>query len=131
MATSGNVRIVPVEKTIESRNYFLEGSMRSAYLGGAISKKEYDKMFKQHRKAFHNRLAESRIVFPGIENVIFNHPATIVYWDDGTRTVVKVQGSDAFDPEKGLAMAIAKKAFGNKGAYFNEIKKYTEEPSDD
>ena len=60
-----------------------------------------------------------------IKNVIFNPPATIVFWEDGTKTVVKAINED-FDPEKGLAMAISKKAFGNEGNYFNEIKKWTE-----
>lgn len=61
-----------------------------------------------------------------IKDVIFKKPATIVFWTDGTKTVVKCQNDDVFDPEKGLAMAIAKKAFGNKGNYCNEIKKWTE-----
>ena len=61
-----------------------------------------------------------------IVNVIFNDPATIVFWSDGTKTVVKCQEYDTFDPEKGLAMAIAKKALGNKGSYYNTIKKWTE-----
>ena len=58
-----------------------------------------------------------------ITNVIFNDPATIVFWSDGTKTVVKAEG-EPFDPEKGLAMAIAKKALGNKGNYYNEFKKW-------
>lgn len=58
-----------------------------------------------------------------IKNVIFNDPATIVFWDDGTKTVVKAE-NEPFDPEKGLAMAIAKKALGNKGDYYNEFKKW-------
>lgn len=62
---------------------------------------------------------------PEIKNVIFNDPATIVFWSDGTKTVVKAQNED-FDPEKGIAMAIAKKFFGNKGNYFNRIKKWVE-----
>ena len=61
-----------------------------------------------------------------IEKVIFNDPATIVFWSDGTKTVVKTQNGEKFDPEKGLAMAIAKKAFGNKGNYYNHIKKWTD-----
>lgn len=62
-----------------------------------------------------------------IKNVIFNDPATIVFWADGTKTVVKAQGDDTFDPEKGLAMAISKKALGNKGNYCNELKKWLPE----
>lgn len=64
-----------------------------------------------------------------IKNVIFNDPATIVFWMDGTKTVVKAQNEE-FDPEKGLAMAIAKKFFGNKGSYCNEIKKWTKKSGD-
>lgn len=59
-----------------------------------------------------------------IKKVIFNNPATIVFWADGTKTVVKAKNED-FDPEKSLAMAIAKKALGNKGSYFNKIKRWT------
>ena len=62
-----------------------------------------------------------------IKDVIFNDPATIVFWADGTKTVVKCQDGDIFDPEKGLAMAITKKALGNKGNYCNELKKWLPE----
>lgn len=62
---------------------------------------------------------------PSIKKVIFHDPATIIFWSDGTKTVVKAK-NEKFDPEKGLAMAIAKKVYGNKGNYFNEIKKWTE-----
>ena len=61
---------------------------------------------------------------PEIKNVIFNDPATIVFWEDGTKTVVKCQDGDEFDPEKGLAMAIVKKVYGNKGSYCNKLKKW-------
>ena len=76
------------------------------------------------------KMSSSRI--PEIKNVIFNYPATIVFWKDGTKTVVKCQDGDDFDPEKGLAMAIAKKAYGNKGSYCNKLKKWLpkEEPVD-
>ena len=59
-----------------------------------------------------------------IKDVIFNPPATIVFWMDGTKTVVKDQGEVFYDPEKGMAMAVAKKAFGNQGNYYNQFKKY-------
>ena len=61
---------------------------------------------------------------PEIKNIIFNDPATIVFWEDGTKTVVKCQDGDEFDPEKGLAMAIVKRAYGNKGSYCNKLKKW-------
>lgn len=55
-----------------------------------------------------------------IKNVIFNNPATIVLWKDGTKTVVKCQENDTYNPEMGLAMCIIKKMCGNKGNY-NEV----------
>lgn len=61
-----------------------------------------------------------------IKDVIFNDPATIVFWNDGTKTVVKAE-NEPFDREKGLAMAIAKKFLGNKGNYFETFKKYIKE----
>lgn len=64
---------------------------------------------------------------PSIEKVIFHDPATIVFWEDGTKTVVKCGENDIYDPEKGLAMAIAKKALGNEGNYYNQIKKWLPE----
>ena len=63
---------------------------------------------------------------PAIKNVIFNDPATIIFWTDGTKTVVKAQ-DEAYDPEKGMAMAIAKKALGNQGNYCNVFKKWLPE----
>lgn len=67
-----------------------------------------------------------RALIPGMEKVIFNDPATIILWDDGTKTVVKAH-DEPFDKEKGLAMAIAKKALGNRGRYFEVFKEYCEE----
>lgn len=61
---------------------------------------------------------------PEIDNVIFNDPATIIFWKDGTKTVVKSQEGETYDPEKGLAMAISKKALGNKREYYNVFKKW-------
>lgn len=61
---------------------------------------------------------------PEITRVIFNKPATIVFWADGTKTVVKSQGKEKYDKEKGLAMAISKKVLGNEGSYYDTFKKF-------
>lgn len=64
---------------------------------------------------------------PEISEVIFNKPATIVKWADGTKTVVKVQGKERYNKEKGLAMAIAKKAMGNSNYYYTIMERYLED----
>lgn len=69
---------------------------------------------------------ETNMTAASIKNVIFAPPATIVYWSDGSKTVVKCSEKDVFDPEKGLAMAIAKRCGGNKGSYYKEIQSWVE-----
>lgn len=61
---------------------------------------------------------------PEIKNVKFNGPATIVFWADGTKTVVKCQDGDDYSEEVGLAMCIVKKVFGNTSKYNDIFKKW-------
>lgn len=76
--------------------------------------------------SYMHKLLNNGFVSPEIKKVHFNPPATVVLWADGSKTVVKTQDGEDFDPEKGLAMAIAKKSMGNQGNYYNEIKKWVE-----
>lgn len=59
-----------------------------------------------------------------IRKVIFNDPATVVLWSDGTKTVVKCGPDDIFDKEKGLAMAIVKKMAGNDNRFHKVFKEW-------
>jgi len=73
-----------------------------------------------------------RNVFTGIKNqiekVIFHDPATIVYWTDGTKTVVKKSKKEKrYDKEKGLAMAICKKYFCSYADMKRIIEEFTPE----
>ena len=68
--------------------------------------------------------SKKAMALDSIKRVIFNDPATIVLWADGTKTVVKCAKDETFNPEKGLAMAIAKKALGNEGWYYDIFKAY-------
>lgn len=65
-----------------------------------------------------------------VKKVIFNNPATIVFWDDDTKTVVKCQNGDTFNPETGIAMCFMKKALGNKSNFNNTFKKYIKKNSE-
>lgn len=44
-----------------------------------------------------------------IEKVIYNKPATIIIWADGTKTTAKCADNEPFDPEKGLVICALKK----------------------
>ena len=59
-----------------------------------------------------------------IDRVIFNGPATIVFWSDGDKTVVKCMESDTYNYETGVAMCMLKKIFGKS---YTDFKKYTKE----
>ena len=59
-----------------------------------------------------------------IKDVIFNNPATIILWKDGTKTVVKCQEGDTFNPELGFLAAVFKKLCGNKGNFNDVVKKW-------
>lgn len=51
-----------------------------------------------------NQPASRRLPMP--VNVIFRNPATIVFWDDGDKTVVKCQPGDTFSAEAGLTLVL-------------------------
>ena len=44
-----------------------------------------------------------------IKEVIFNNPATIVFWSDGTKTTSVCDNEDTYDTEKGVLLCVLKK----------------------
>ena len=80
--------------------------------------KRYDKLFVSSKVR----------MIPLIEKVIFNPPATIVMWSDGTKTVVKVHDygsgdvNSQFSKEYGLAMCVAKKFFGSRSQFLKAVE---------
>lgn len=55
---------------------------------------------------------EEQYNYLAFEKIIFNDPATIVIWADGTRTVVKACKEDKFDKGVGLKTALLQRIFG-------------------
>ena len=64
---------------------------------------------------------------PNIKRVIFNPPATIIIWNDDTKSVVKCQNGESYDAEKGFALAYLKKLLGNDNTFNKEIHKWVKE----
>lgn len=50
---------------------------------------------------------------PDIDRVVFSEPATIVFWTDGTKTVVKCMPGEKFEKYAGFMAACMKKMFGS------------------
>lgn len=57
--------------------------------------------------------------------VIFNPPATIVFWNDGEKTVVKCMEGEEYSKDVGLAMCFCKKMLGS--GYKRMFKKWCRE----
>ena len=53
------------------------------------------------------------ILIPKPEKVIFNPPATIILWEDGTKTVVKAMKGAEFNPYYGFTAEVTKKVCGS------------------
>jgi hypothetical protein len=126
----------PYEEAILLKRRHISGFERLTSVPGYIQNIEKEKMkemsvtvnmeVKNYLNSIYGKganLNRSTPAKPTIKNVIFNDPATIVMWSDGTKTVVKAE-NEAFDPEKGLAMAYVKKFEGNQGNYYNMFRKW-------
>lgn len=85
---------------------------------------------KTVKEYLHNIELKTASVRPQIVDVIFNAPHTIVKWSDETKTVVKCGPEDKYDKEKGLAMAVAKKYYGNDNdGWYEKLSRWLKEKS--
>lgn len=64
------------------------------------------------------------------KRIIFNDPATVVFWDDGTKTVVRCQNGDEFSREHGLLYAYMKRMYGNTSRYNNVLRRWMDRAED-
>ena len=99
---------------IDALLYYIKGSNKSPSANKEAAERSYYMHYDIRRH---------------IKNVKFNPPATIVFWTDNTKTIVKCNGED-YDPEKGLAMCICKKVLGDKGNYYEVFKKWLPKEDD-
>ena len=69
---------------------------------------------------------ENVMIISGIKNVFFNEvkKTTTVVFNDHTSIIVKCTDRDTFDPEMGLAMALARKCFGSRSKFQKAVAKW-------
>lgn len=101
----------------------------------------FDGFFDQDRNVLINaRVANKSRKYPtqvnpfNIKRVIFNGPATIVFWNDGTKTVVKCAEEEIYNKRTAIMWAIMKKAYGNSSRVnkaFDELIEGDEASKDD
>lgn len=61
---------------------------------------------------------------PKVKDIRFYDKATVVFWEDKTKTVVVLQDGDTYDKEKAVALCFMKKATGNKGNFNDIFREY-------
>lgn len=64
--------------------------------------------------------------YPRPVKIIYNPPATIVFWTDGTKTVVKCSAEDEYNEYYGFLCALGKKMFGTN----SHLKKLIDEKAE-
>ena len=87
---------------------------------------ETEKAREAFRKNFRSHLFEIEKCktnnLPEIRKVIFNDPATIIIWADGTKTVVKCAEGDIYTKWVGFAFCVCKKIMGD--SFHKEFKRW-------
>lgn len=81
---------------------------------GIGQEKAYTPKFGGEFNMLANKDGSVRVGKYWITRVIHNNPATIVFWNDGTKTVAKVQQGDEYNPIAGLLTCVMKKMVGNE-----------------
>lgn len=67
-----------------------------------------------------------------IKKIMYKPPATIVFWNDGTKTVSVCEEGDVYNKELGFALCVLKKKYDNKtvhqmlDTYVHNANEYSE-----
>lgn len=95
-----------------------EVKTNSDLYGHSIQKIFYDEFIGGRRHGFKK--------FPHIDHVKFNGPATIVFWKDGTKTVVKWDRDHLYDRRQAILYALIRKIYGEGKPYHNVLNEIEE-----
>lgn len=111
------------------------GIVRLVYKGEPELKKPYEKYCVEDAKATYELMTTIRnscntfflpSTKPHIDHVKFNGPATIVFWKDGTKTVVKHDGRGRKDKRLAVLYAFMRKIYGEGRPYHNILNEIEE-----
>lgn len=98
-------------------NVFSSGSvhdwLRKEFSGVACAPTFKHIDIRELKKEKNTMYGKSKTINFCVNKVIFNGPATIVIWGDGTKTVVKCKDGDSYSKWAGFSMCIAKRLYGD------------------
>ena len=119
-----NLFIDEIDEFMQTVYKELEQEINNSFLENELAEDEIDNDLNLIRM-IEELEEEEQYDYLAYERIIFNDPATIVIWADGTRTVVKACKEDKFDKGVGLKTALLQRVFG-KGID-KEINKIVDE----
>lgn len=62
-----------------------------------------------------------------VKKIMHNGPATIVFWKDGTKTVVRLKDGDKYDPYAAFTAAVAKRLYGKTVKISEIVDRYSKD----
>lgn len=110
-------------KILDPKNHVVVGEIKFYDMAEAVEICELSCARKPLKRTIdHPRDIQSTINLrtisePVIKEIFSNGPATIIFWNDGTKTIVKREIDDEDDLYDAVANAIAKKAFGSTSKF--------------
>ena len=109
----GEDEIMPVEYSANNGKFYIEFMGQRHEINGIHEVKDIS--------------APKKPMSVDVDHIIYNNPATIVFWKDGTKTVVKCMEGTTFNPYYGFVCALAKKVYGSNSLINRIVDEYTEE----
>lgn len=91
------------------------------YIPGAWARKTQKELADEARKMF--KQLDIMYLHPEVDHIFYDDVATVVFWTDGTKTVVKCPEGTPYDEYTAFCAALAKKIYGNNSKLQREIKK--------
>jgi len=88
-------------------------------------KYKYDHIGLRCKAVIVDELTKIKIITP--KKIIYHNPATIVFWEDGTKTVVKCSPSETYNKYVGFCACLAKRIYGNNSRVNRIVKNGIEE----
>lgn len=112
--------------TTTTGTYSISDKVSRKILNKVLGPKEFSRVMKEIEKEEALERKKIRVTGPDVKYIDFKPPLTIACFSDGTKTIVKMMEGDIFDPEKGAAMAIAKKYLGDRYKSTSIIQHYVD-----
>lgn len=124
-----NIRIIPDSSIYrKDTDLYPNGNIKMVYEGSDIKFNPYYRYWTDQSKIKNaiNGVYGLASAKPHIDHVKFNGPATIVFWKDGTKTIVKHDGKGRKDKRQASLYAFIRKIYGEGKPYHNILNEIEE-----